>query len=71
MVHQLLQPQGHTMYEALMLGKVVHGTKPGAKPYLNREEEKDLAEFIIVSASVGYGKTRAQIMSLAENAAGF
>ena len=52
-----------------MLGKVVHGTKPGAKPYLNTEEEKELAEYIVESASVGYGKNRAQIMSLAEKAA--
>ena len=58
-----------TTLQDRMLGKVVHGTKPGAKPYLNKEEEKELSEFIIESASVGYGKTRAQIMSLAENAA--
>lgn len=42
-----------------MMGKVVHGTKPGASPYLNTEE-KELAKFIVESASVGYGKNRAQ-----------
>ena len=58
-----------TTLQDRMLGNVVHGTKPGAKPYLNREEEKELVEFIVESASVGHGKTRAQIMSLAEKAA--
>ena len=57
-----------TTLQDRMLGNV-HGTKPGAKPYVNREEEKELAEFIVESASVGHGKTRAQIMSLAEKAA--
>ena len=58
-----------TTLQDRMLGKVVHGTKPGAKPYLNTEEEKELSEFIVESASVGYGKNRTQIMSLAEKAA--
>ena len=35
----------------------------------NREEEKELAEFIVYSHFVGHGKTRVQIMSLAEKAA--
>ena len=48
-----------------MMGKVVHSTKPGASPYLNTEEEKELVD----SASVAYGKNRAQIMSVAEKAA--
>ena len=52
-----------------MMGKVVHGTKPGESPYLNTEEEKELAEFIVENASVGYGKNRAQIMSMAEKVA--
>ena len=50
-----------TTLQDRMLRNVVHGTKPGAKPYLNREEEKELAEFIVESASVGHGKTRAQM----------
>ena len=45
-----------TTLQDRMLGKVVHGTKPGAKPYLNTEEEKELSKVIVESASVGYGK---------------
>ena len=50
-------------------GRVVHGVKPGPKPYLSTEEETELAEFAIEAASVGCGQTRKQIMTIAENVA--
>ena len=50
-------------------GRVVHGVKPGPKPYLSVEEETELAEFAIEAASVGCGQTRKQIMTIAENVA--
>ena len=50
-------------------GKVKHGTKPGPVPYLNKEEEKDLVDFLDVVSSVGYGKTRKQVKTLVETAA--
>ena len=50
-------------------GRVVHGVKPGPKPYLSMEEETELAEFAIEAASVGCGQTRKQIMTIAENVA--
>ena len=37
-------------------GRVVHGVKPGPKPYLNKAEESELAEFLEVTSSVGYGR---------------
>ena len=58
-----------TTLQNRMLRNVEHGAKPGAKPYFNTGEEKELAEFIIESASVGHGKNRAEIMSVAEKAA--
>jgi len=33
-------------------GRVVHGPNPGAKPYLNKAEEKELSEYIV---TVGIG----------------
>ena len=54
-----------TTLQDRMLGNVEHG----AKPYFNTGEEKELAEVIIESASVGHGKNRAEIMSVAEKAA--
>ena len=50
-------------------GRVVHGVKPGPKPYLSAEEETELAEFAIEAASVGCGQTRQQIMTIAEKVA--
>ena len=50
-------------------GRVLHGVKPGPKPYLSVEEETELAEFAIETASVGCGQTRKQIMTIAENVA--
>ena len=50
-------------------GRVIHGVKPGPKPYLSMEEETELAEFAIEAASVGCGQTRRQIMTIAENVA--
>ena len=46
-----------------------HGVKPGPKPYLNEVEEKDLAGFLEVMSSIGYGKTRKQIKAVAETVA--
>ena len=50
-------------------GKVVHGTNPGPKPFLNAVEEKELSSFLVDVAKAGYGKTRKQIMGLAESVA--
>lgn len=50
-------------------GKVVHGVKPGPKCYLTTEEETQLAEFAIETAAVGCGKSRAELMAIAEKAA--
>ena len=58
-----------TSLQNRMSGKVTHGKRPGRKPYLDPDEETQLAEFIIECASVGYGKTRIEIMTIAENTA--
>ena len=46
------------------MGNVEHGKKPGQEPYLNVEEEKDLAKFVEVVADIGFGKTRKQIKAM-------
>ena len=55
-----------TTLQDRILGKVVHGKKPGPKRYLNEAEEKKLSEFLVETAAVGYGKSRAEIMAIAE-----
>ena len=44
-------------------GCVVHGVKPG--PTLS-QEEKDLADHLVLSAKVGYGKTHKDVMNLVD-----
>ena len=46
-----------------------HGTKPGPKPYLSAKEECDLADHLIQSAKIGYGKTRKEVKSIVEKVA--
>ena len=50
-------------------GRVTHGTNPGPKPYLSRLEEKELSNFVVDVAKAGYGETRKEIISIAENVA--
>ena len=47
-------------------GRVIHGVKPGPTPYLASQEEKYLADHLILSGMVGYGKTRRDVMNLVE-----
>ena len=58
-----------TTLQDQVLGNVEHGKKPGQQPYLNVEEEKDLAKFVEVVADIGFGKTRKQIKSMVEKTA--
>jgi len=39
------------------------------KPYLNKTEETELAEFLETRAEVGYDKTRKQVMNILESTA--
>ena len=47
-------------------GRVKHGEKPGRKPYLNSEEEKELVTHLLKASSLGYGKTRRHVCSIVE-----
>ena len=58
-----------TTLQDRMSGKVVHGVRPGPQPYLTHNEETKLAEYVIECASVGHRKTRAEIMTIAEDTA--
>jgi len=37
--------------------RVVHGIKPGPKPYLTREEESKFADFLVETSKAGYGNS--------------
>ena len=45
---------------------VVHETKSGSRPYLDSNKEKELSEFLQKCSSVGYGKTRKDVLSITE-----
>ena len=47
----------------------MHGTRPGPKSYLSRDEETELGTFIQVVGKLGYGKTRKQVKNIAESVA--
>jgi len=55
-----------TMLNNRITGRVQPGSKPGAKPYLNKVEENKLADFIEVVARIGYRKTRKQVKTMVE-----
>ena len=42
-------------------GRVVHGRNPGPCPYLDPDEEKEVADFLVSSTECGYGKTRREV----------
>lgn len=49
-------------------GRVVHGTKPGPKPYLAQEEETVLCDHLTEAATkAGYGKIRTQVKLIVES----
>ena len=47
-------------------GKVAYGAKCGPDPYLDLEEEEELASFLIRSAEVGYPHTKIQTFALVQ-----
>ena len=49
--------------------RVIHGVKPGPKPYLSPSEEKELGTFLKECAKVGYGKTRKDVLNIAQSVA--
>jgi len=48
-------------------GRVVHNVNPG--PVINVEEENTLATFLKHCSEVGYGKTRKEVLAIAEGIA--
>ena len=50
-------------------GRVKHDTKSGPQPYLSVDEETELAKFVKQCAEVGCGKTRKDVMHIAQSVA--
>ena len=48
-------------------GRVQKNTNPGPSRYLNDKEEKELSTFVKNCATIGYGKTRKEVMRIAES----
>lgn len=49
-------------------GHVIHGINPGPQPYLTTSEENELSEFLVTTCSADYGKNKAEVKMIAENA---
>ena len=50
-------------------GRVENGCRPGPKPYLQPDEEGELTTYLLTAASIGLGKTRHEVMRIAEGIA--
>ena len=50
-------------------GQVIHGTKPGPRPYLSSTEETELSSFLKSCSDIGYGRTRTDVMGIARSVA--
>ena len=48
-------------------GRVTHGTVSGPQRYLSDDEEEELVRFLLGCASVGYAKTRKEVLSLVQS----
>ena len=49
-------------------GRVVHGSNMGSKMYLTLEEEKELVDFLMNCAKMGYAKTRQDVLKIVHSA---
>lgn len=49
-----------------MKERVQHGKNPGPAPYLTSSEEKELSEYVLSLAEIGYSKTRKEVKCIAE-----
>lgn len=47
-------------------GCVIHGTKPGPKPYLTVDEEAELSQHLLQASAMGLGKTSRDVKCLVE-----
>ena len=47
-------------------GRVLPGKKSGPEPYLNEKEEAELVTFLLRLSSIGYGRTRKDVLVLVE-----
>ena len=47
-------------------GRVVHGPKPGPRPYLSTGEETELSSHLLQVAKMGFGQTRHDVKCLVE-----
>ena len=54
----------HSTLKDRLSRRVIHGQNPGPHPYLNPEEEKELAGHLIAASDIGYGKTRRDVLGV-------
>ena len=49
-----------------LTGRVQHGSKPGPVPYFSNDEETEISTFLLKCSVMGYGKTRRDVLNIAE-----
>ena len=49
-------------------GRIVYGSKMGPKIYLTNKEEKELVDFLLNCAKMGYAKTRQDVLKIVHKA---
>ena len=49
-------------------GKVTHGCRAGRAPYLTPAEEEELYEWLVICASIGYPKSRDDVVGIVRKA---
>ena len=54
------------MLKDKLSGCMIHGQKPGRKPYLSKQEEKELTDHLVLAAKVGYSKAQQDVINLVE-----
>ena len=51
-----------------LLGRVIHGCKSGRSPFLTPKEEKEIYDWLLVCANIGYPKRRDDVIGIVRKA---
>jgi len=58
-----------TLKDRVLL-RVIHGCNTGPNPYLTKDEEKELVDFLLNCAKMGYRKTRKEVLQMVHSKKG-
>lgn len=64
--YEVLQHPYKTTLGDRISGRVLPGSKSGPQPYLSEQDANELATFLCLSAAIGYGRTRSEVIATVE-----